>query len=115
MDVDRLSPEERSTLMRKGACFICKEPGHMARYHKEHEEKKKKKASSRWTKAESSKITKTTKTMTGKKDINKIHALLQSLSPDGTSMLFTLQNAEQNKKEEEKKDKKDDDDSDLGF
>ena len=43
MDIDRLSPEECSTLMRKGACFICKEPGHMAKDHKKHEEKKEEK------------------------------------------------------------------------
>ena len=115
MDVDRLSPEECSTLMRKGACFICKEPGHIARDHKEHEEKKKKKASNRRTEAEPSKTMKTTKTTTGKKDISKIHALLQSLSPEETSALFTLQNAEPSKKEEEKKDEKDDDDSNSGF
>ena len=31
MDIDRLSPEKWATLMKKGACFICEEPGHMAK------------------------------------------------------------------------------------
>jgi hypothetical protein len=30
MDVDFMSTEERTTLMRKGACFRCKKPGHRA-------------------------------------------------------------------------------------
>jgi len=30
MDVDRMTVEERNDLMKKGACFFCKEPGHMA-------------------------------------------------------------------------------------
>ena len=31
MDVDVLTAEERSDLMRKGACFRCKEQGHLSR------------------------------------------------------------------------------------
>ena len=31
MDIDYMSTEERTTLMRKGACFKCKETGHLAR------------------------------------------------------------------------------------
>ena len=42
MDIDRLSSEKRTALMKKGACFICEEPGHMAREHDDHERKKKK-------------------------------------------------------------------------
>jgi len=34
MDVDRMTIEERQELMRKGACFICKEVGHIAAEHK---------------------------------------------------------------------------------
>ena len=30
MDIDAMSMEKRAALMRKGACFICKEPGHLA-------------------------------------------------------------------------------------
>jgi len=40
MDIDAMSTEKRTALMRKGACFICEEPGHMARDHKEYEKKK---------------------------------------------------------------------------
>ena len=31
MDVDAMTTEKRTALMRKGACFICEEPGHMAK------------------------------------------------------------------------------------
>jgi hypothetical protein len=31
MDVDAMTTEKRTALMKKGACFICEEPGHMAR------------------------------------------------------------------------------------
>jgi len=31
MDIDAMSFEERSDLMRKGACFGCKKPGHLSR------------------------------------------------------------------------------------
>ena len=30
MDIDVMSIEKRAALMRKGACFICEEPGHLA-------------------------------------------------------------------------------------
>jgi len=30
MDVDSMTIEERHDLMRKGACFFCKQPGHIA-------------------------------------------------------------------------------------
>ena len=31
MDVDAMSMEEQNNLMRKGACFKCKQPGHLSR------------------------------------------------------------------------------------
>ena len=31
MDVDSMTVEERAELLRKGACFICKQTGHIAR------------------------------------------------------------------------------------
>lgn len=43
MDIDRLSPEKRAALMKKGACFKCEETGHMAKDHDEYERKKKEK------------------------------------------------------------------------
>jgi len=48
MDVDAMSAGKRNYLMKKGACFICEEPGHRAKEHddfvKERDEKKKGKA-----------------------------------------------------------------------
>ena len=31
MDIDAMTTEERTILLRQGVCFLCKEPGHMAR------------------------------------------------------------------------------------
>ena len=39
MDIDAMSMEKRAALMRKGACFICEEPGHLAQDHKKQMEK----------------------------------------------------------------------------
>ena len=39
MDIDVMPMEKRAALMRKGACFICQEPGHLARDHKKQMEK----------------------------------------------------------------------------
>ena len=42
MDIDAMSTEKRITLMKKGACFICEKPGHMARDHDEYVKKNRK-------------------------------------------------------------------------
>ena len=39
MDIDAMSTEKRITLIKKGACFICEKPGHMARDHDEYVKK----------------------------------------------------------------------------
>ena len=39
MDIDAMSMEKQAALMRKGACFFCEEPGHLARDHKKQMEK----------------------------------------------------------------------------
>jgi Zinc knuckle len=41
MDVDSLSTEERTTLMKKGACFNCRKFGHLARDCPDKNERKK--------------------------------------------------------------------------
>jgi hypothetical protein len=107
MDIDRLSPEKRTALMKKGACFICEEPGHMAKEHDEYERKKKK--TIRRTDATPSKSP--SKSPSKKKDIKEIHALLQTLSPDKTRELLVLQASGQ--EQEEKEEEKEDDDSDF--
>ena len=94
MDVDAMTTEKRIALMKKGACFICEETGHLARDHKEHVEKKKGKAREY------------TSFPQKKQTIQEIHALLQSLSPKETKALFDLQ-------DEEKKEEKDNDDEDF--
>ena len=39
MDIDAMSMEKWAALMRKGACFICEETGHLAWDHKKQMEK----------------------------------------------------------------------------
>ena len=92
MDVDAMTTEKRNALMKKGACFICEETGHLAREHKEYMEKKKGKT--RGNNPPSSQ----------RKTIKEIHALLQALSPKETKELLALQTARQEKEEKEEKD-----------
>lgn len=84
MDIDAMSMEKRTALMRKGACFICEETGHLARDHKEREKKKENPRG-------------TTSFPPKKKSINEIHALLQTLSGDETKELMALQSMEEEK------------------
>jgi hypothetical protein len=95
MDIDRLSPEKRTILMKKGACFICEKPGHLARDHDEHEKKEKGKwrASTRRTEA-------STDTSAKKKDVDKILALIQSLSEKETKQIVDKLSITEEKKEE---------------
>ena len=83
MDIDAMSTEKRAALMRKGACFICEEPGHLARDHKEYEKKKGKARGNI--------------SSPPKRNINDIHALIQALSPQETKDLLALQSANQEK------------------
>jgi Ty3 transposon capsid-like protein len=106
MDVDAMSTEKRAALMRKGACFICEEPGHMARDHDDHKKKKEQRRTI---------IRKTTtKSFAGPskpKNVKEIHALLQALSPAETKELLALQSVE--KEEEKEEEEKNDEDEDF--
>ena len=93
MDVDAMSTEKRTALMKKGACFICEEPGHMARNHKEYMAKKKGKSPQR---------------NMPKKDVRSIHALLQGLTKAEKEELLAL--SVDNKEEEPKADGPNDED-----
>jgi hypothetical protein len=79
MDVDAMTTEERTSLMKQGKCFKCKQPGHLARDCK--------------GKA----------TTPQKKNIRDIHALLQSLTPDETKELMGLQDQKPDEENKEKK------------
>jgi hypothetical protein len=94
--------------MKKGACFICEEPGHMAKEHDEYE-RKKKRTTFRQTITTSSKAP--SKSLSKKKSIKEIHALLQALSPNETKELLALQTSEKEQREKEKE--KEEDDSDF--
>ena len=93
MDIDAMTTKKRVVLMRKGACFICEEPGHMAQDHKEYEAKK----GRTWGNTSPPQ----------KKMIKEIHVLLQELSHE-TKELLVLQSTSQ--KKEEKEEKEDDED-----
>ena len=106
MDVDAMSTEKRTALMKKGACFICEELGHIAREHKEYEKKKKEKRTN------IRRTTMTPSTSSKKKEIKEIFALLQGLSQEETKELLALKSSgqEDEKKEENEKDDSDDED-----
>ena len=78
--------------MKKGACFICEKPRHMARDHDEYV-KKSRKENARGTTSSPPKT----------KNINEIHALLQGLTNEEMKELMALQS-----KGEEKKDNNED-------
>ena len=73
--------------MRKGACFICEEPGHMAQDHKEYKAKK----GRTWGNT----------SLPQKKTIKEIHALLQKLLTQETKELLVLQSTSQKKEKKE--------------
>ena len=111
MDIDAMSTEKRAALMKKGACFICEETGHLARDHKEHEKKNKDKG-----KGKASNYTPTPK----KDKIQRIHAVLSKLSEEETKQLLAIQAlaqkpAQEEEKKEETKEKEEDSDSDSDF
>jgi macrodomain Ter protein organizer (MatP/YcbG family) len=68
MDVDVMSTEKRTALMKKGACFNCEEPGHIARD-----------------------CPKKKKNVNQKKSVKEIHALIQTMSKEEKEELATLQ------------------------
>src|SRR5271168_4606125 len=41
MDIDSLSVDERTKLMKEGKCFICRQTGHMAKDHKKNDSSQK--------------------------------------------------------------------------
>ena len=98
MDVDAMTTEKQAALMKKGACFICEKPGHLARDHNEFMCKEN--AKKEYTRGSTSSKPK-------KKNISEIHALLQSLSPQESKELLALQSSEQEEKEESKDDEDD--------
>ena len=94
MDIDAMTSKKQAALMRKGTCFICEEPGHMAQDHKEYEAKK----GRTWG----------NNSPPQKKTIKEIHALLQELSTQETKELLVLQSTSQKKEEKEEKEDNED-------
>jgi hypothetical protein len=92
MDVDAMSTEKQSFLMRKGACFVCEGVGHRASDHKpggsHYEEKKKGRFIQQQQK---------------KNNVREIHALLQGLTKEERQELVDMQPPGGSKKKEEKK------------
>lgn len=68
MDIDAMSMEKRTALMRKGACFICKEPGHLAQN-----------------------CPKKKKNLNQKTTVKEIHALIDTMSKEEKEELASLQ------------------------
>ena len=87
MDIDGMSDGKRAFLMRKGACFKCEEPGHLARDCKKDKGGKGK-----------GKIS-------PKKDLKAIHALFKGLTKAEQMELLALSEKKDEETEEEEKDK----------
>ena len=73
MDVDAMTTEKRTALMRKGACFICEELGYMAKDHNDY--MKKKKANVRGVSTAAPSTPSTTTSSSKPKTVQEIHAL----------------------------------------
>ena len=67
MDIDGMSNEKRTYMMKKGLCFKCEKPGHRSRECKEEDETEKKYKGKKPAK---------------RRNVQEIHALLQNLSKD---------------------------------
>ena len=91
MDIDGMSAGKRAYLMKKGACFKCKKPGHLARDCEDQETKDKKK--------------KDKGKAPQKKDLKAIHALFKGLTKEEKMELLALsekkEEAEEKSEEEE--------------
>jgi macrodomain Ter protein organizer (MatP/YcbG family) len=68
MDVDLMTTEKRTALMRKGACFICEEPGHLAKN-----------------------CPKKKRNTNQKRTVNEIHAFIDALNKEEKEELASLQ------------------------
>jgi hypothetical protein len=102
MDVDTMSTGKRNYLMKKGACFICEEPGRRAKEHddfvKERDEKKKGKA----------------KVNPQKKDLRALHNLFQGLSKaEKEELLLMTTEKPTGKDKKEKEEEIDSEDEDF--
>ena len=96
MDVDTMTAGKCAYLMKKGACFVCEEPGHRASEHDKHVKKQQKSKGKDKT--------------TPKKDLKALHALFQSLTKGEKEELLamTTQNGKGKEDEEEEDDDKED-------
>jgi hypothetical protein len=92
MDVDAMSVEKRLTFMKKGLCFVCEKPGHLAKEHKDKNFGVERKEETKFPK---------------RKDLRKLHTYLQALTREEKEELVALQNPE------EKEEKEQDSDSDF--
>ena len=97
MDIDAMTTEKRTALMKKGACFICEEQGHMAKDHNEHMKKKKANVRGASTATPS---TSTTTSSSKPKTVKEIHALLQAMTTEQMKELLALQAAGQEKEDD---------------
>ena len=97
MNVDAMTAEKRAYLMKKGACFVCEEPGHRASEHDEHVKKQQKEKGKGKT--------------APKKDLKALHALFQSLTKGEKEELLAM--TTQNGKEKEDENEEDDDKEDF--
>jgi hypothetical protein len=102
MDVDSMTAGKRAYLMKKGACFVCEEPGHRASEHDEHVKTQQK--------------NKGKNKAPPKKDLKSIHALFESLSKGEKQQLLAMSTKgtkEEEKDEKDEEEEETDDDKDF--
>jgi hypothetical protein len=96
MDVDAMTAGKRAYLMKKGACFICEEPGHRASEHDDHVKSQQKNKGKGKTPP--------------KKDLKTIHALFEALSKGEKEELLAMSTKGTKKEEKEKEEETETDD-----
>jgi hypothetical protein len=96
MDIDAMSTEKRTYLMKKGLCFICEKSGHLASAHKD--------KGFDGNKNDGNKGKGKEEGTSKKKDIRKLHAYLRGLSKEETQELIELQNKDKEKEKDEDSD-----------
>ena len=94
MDINTMTAGKRTYLMKKGACFVCKEPGHRASEHDKHVKKQQK--------------GKGKDKATPKKDLKALHALFQSLTKGEKEELLAMTKGKEKEDEDDEDDEKED-------
>lgn len=95
ISIDAMTPEERTALMRKGACFNCKQTGHMAKdcprkRSQTHSRNYNPENRNNYRAENKPQQTQAPKKQTGKETYNYIRAMLAEIDPDEREITLNL-------------------------